>query len=90
MDRSTLVKSFAMTNMLLEADLDQIESKYEIDLGRNVKDASDIESTYYPQFQALLRAEAKKMAEHYEVFYCLEKTIRELLVDVFEASDDKD
>lgn len=30
------------------------------------------------------------MAEHYEVFYCLEKTIRELLVDVFEASGDEE
>lgn len=90
MDRSTAVKSFAMTNMLLEADLDQIESKYEIDLGRNTKAISDIENAYYPQFQASLRAEAKKMSEHYEVFYCLEKTIRELLVDVFEASGDEE
>jgi len=79
-----------MTNMLLEADLDQIESKYEIDLGRDIRATSDIENTYYPQFQASLRAEAKKMAEHYEVFYCLEKTIRELLVDVFEASGDEE
>jgi hypothetical protein len=90
MDRSTAVKSFAMTNMLLEADLDGIESKYEIDLGRNSNVASDIENTYYPQFQASLRAEARRMSEHYEVFYCLEKTIRELLVDVFEASNDED
>lgn len=90
MDRSTAVKSFAMTNMLMEADLDQIESKYDVDLGRNTKTTSDIESAYYPQFQASLRVEAKKMAEHYEVFYCLEKTIRELLVDVFEASGDEE
>lgn len=90
MDRSTAVKSFAMTNMLLEADLDQIESKYEIDLGRSSTTASDIENAYYPQFQASLRAEAKKMAKRYEVFYCLEKTIRELLVDVFEASGDEE
>ncbi|MFT6300778.1 MAG: bisphosphoglycerate-dependent phosphoglycerate mutase [Saprospiraceae bacterium] len=90
MDRSTAVKSFAMTNMLLEADLDDIESKYDINLGRNSNVVSDIEKTYYPQFQASLRVEARKMAEHYEVFYCLEKTIRELLVDVFEASNDED
>ena len=30
------------------------------------------------------------MSQHYEVFYCLEKTIRELIVDVFEASGDQD
>ena len=85
MKRSTAVKSFAMTNMLLESDLDRIEEKYEIDLGRPKKDSSNIEDKYYPQFQATLRAEAKQMSQHYEVFYCLEKTIRELIVDVFEA-----
>jgi len=90
MDRISAIKSFAMTNMLLEADLDEIEKKFEIDLGRTKRVTSKIENAYYPQFQASLRAEAKKMSEHYEVFYCLEKTIRELIVDVFDASGDKD
>ncbi len=90
MNRSSAVKSFGMTNMLLEADLDEIEEKYKIDLGRRKKTSSKIEAAYYPQFQAALRAEAKQMAEHYEIFYCLEKTIRELIVDVFEASGDED
>jgi len=90
MDRISAVKSFAMTNMLLEADLDQIEKDYEIDLGRLQKESSKIEDAYYAQFRLNLRAEAKKMAKHYELFYCLEKTIRELIVDVFELSGDED
>jgi hypothetical protein len=90
MNRAGAVKSFAMTNMLLEADLDKIEEQYEIDLGRNNSSENKIEGTYYPQFSANLRAEAKKMSEHYLIFYCLEKTIRELIIDVFEASGDTD
>lgn len=89
MNRAAAIKSFAMTNMLLEADLDRIEQQFEINLGRKDKSSSEIERTYYPQFQQSLRAEAKKMSEHYEIFYCLEKTIRELIVDVFEASSDE-
>lgn len=88
MNRTSAIKNFAMTNMLLEADLDQVERHYDIDLGRDRNLAAKIENAYYPQFQATLRAEAKKMAAHYEVFYCLEKTIRELIVDVFVASGD--
>tara|TARA_B110000879_G_C11154608_1_gene506248 strand:+ start:1601 stop:2143 length:543 start_codon:yes stop_codon:yes gene_type:complete len=76
--------------MLLEADLDKIEGEYEIDLGRNRKVGSKIEEAYFPQFQASLRAEAKKMSEHYEIFYCLEKSIRQLIVDIFETTDDDD
>jgi hypothetical protein len=88
MSRLDAVKTFAMTNMLLEADLDQIENEYKIDLGRSIKTSSKIEDAYFPQFQASLRAEAKKMSEHYEVFYCLEKSIRQLIVDIFETTGD--
>lgn len=79
-----------MTNMLLEADLDQIETKFQIDLGRKKETSSKIEDRYFPQFDIALRAEAKKMSEHYVIFYCLEKTIRQLITDVFEATSGKD
>jgi hypothetical protein len=88
MDKSTAIKSFAMTNMLLEADLDKIEQKYQIDLGRQSGQTNKIEETYFPQFDASLRAEAKRMARHYVVFYCLEKTIRQLITDVFNSNGD--
>ena len=90
MRRLAAVKSFAMTNMLLEADLDQIEEKFQLDLGRGVRTGSKIEDAYYPQFDSALRAEAKRMSQHYELFYCLEKTIRQLIVDIFEATGDPD
>jgi len=90
MSRESALKSFGMTNMLLEADLDEIEQKYQIDLGRSLGQGSRIEDAYYPQFDASLRAEAKRMAKHYEIFYCLEKSIRQLIVDVFEETGDKE
>ncbi|CAG9931322.1 Swt1 family HEPN domain-containing protein [Candidatus Nitrotoga arctica] len=90
MSRSTAVKAFAMTNMLLEAELDQVEEKFQIDLGRNRNKGNKIEDKYYPQFASSLRAEARKMSQHYEVFYCLEKSIRQLIVDIFEATGNPD
>jgi hypothetical protein len=90
MRHSSIIKAFGMTNMLLEAELSAIEEKYQLDLGRRNEIASKIEDKYYPQFDASLRAEAKKMAQHYEIFYCLEKSIRQMIVDVFEQSGDKD
>jgi hypothetical protein len=90
MNRSGAVRSFAMANMLLEADLDKIEEQYQIDLGRGKASTSKIEGAYFPQFDLALRAEAKRMARHYEIFYCLERSIRQLLTDVFDASNGKD
>lgn len=84
------LKSFGMTNMLMENDLDKIERKYDITLRerpRTTETATDIEETYFPQFAKALREEAAYMAKNYELFYCLEKTIRtqisELLTDQF-------
>lgn len=90
MNRSGAVRSFAMANMLLEADLDKIEEQYQIDLGRAKASTSKIEDAYFPQFDLALRAEAKRMARHYEIFYCLERSIRQLLTDVFDASNEED
>ena len=80
-DPESLVKLFAMGNQLLENDLDAIETKHALDLGRGVRSAPDADQVYYPQFDANVRAEAARMAEHYEIFYCLEKTIRSFVED---------
>ena len=84
--RSNAVKAFSMTNMLLEADLDRIEKEYSIDLGRKAQTEKTIEGSYYSQFDQALRDEARTMSVHYELFYCLERSIRSLIVDVFEAA----
>lgn len=81
-----IVKAFGMTNMLIEADLDQIEERFSIDLGRNrgiLKDQHDSRL----QFDVSVRSEAVEMASHYEIFYCLEKSIRSLITDVLEAAE---
>lgn len=83
------VKAFGMTNMLIESDIDQIESKFSIKL-RN-EDAAEVSQTaikqaYFPQFEESLRSEAATMARSYELFYCLEKTIRKQIVELLEAN----
>jgi hypothetical protein len=65
---------------MLQADLDDIEERFAIDLGRHGPTPSTAtESAAYAQFPGAIRAEAKAMAQHYELFYCLENSIRELV-----------
>lgn len=77
------VRLFTLANSLAENSLDKVESELNIDLGRN-----EIEEVkrkdYYLQFSADFRKEAKEMAEHYEVFYCLERSIRALVVQLMQ------
>jgi hypothetical protein len=83
------VKAFGMTNMLLESELDEIEKEYDIELRGQEREkiSSEIEQAYFPQFSKELREEASRMSRNYELFYCLEKTIRtqisELLEDAY-------
>lgn len=87
------VKAFGMTNLLIESDLDQIESKLSIKLRNADKDESSqnaIERAYFPQFEESLRNEAAAMAKSYELFYCLEKTIRKQISNLLEANKGSD
>lgn len=72
-----------MSNQLLEAELDRVESDHAIDLGRRPT-RDEWEERYFPQFDEAIRAEATQMSSHYRVFYCLERTIRALIADTLQ------
>lgn len=73
------VKLFAMSQQMVEKDLDAVEKAFQLSLGRQSNDASAKDEDYYPQFNEAIRREAASMAEHYEIFYCLEKATRDLI-----------
>jgi hypothetical protein len=79
------LKIFGMNNQFVELDLDRIEQTLKLDLGRK-KNKVIKDNVYYPQFEAEIRNEAKQMSKHYEIFYCLEKSIRELITTSIETS----
>lgn len=81
------VKAFGMTNQMLTEDLNRIANLYAIDLGHISSLNTQAENIYYPQFDAAVRKESAAMAKHYELFYCLEKSIRALVSQQIEASE---
>lgn len=87
------VKAFGMTNMLIESEIDQLESKLSIKLRSDSSKETPqnaIEQAYFPQFQESLRNEAAEMARSYELFYCLEKTIRRQITELLESNRGSD
>jgi hypothetical protein len=53
--------------------------------GRRVDADDDRDEDYYPQFDKVVRKAAADMAAHYELFYCLEVSIRTLVVGKLRA-----
>jgi hypothetical protein len=82
------IKLFAITNQLIEHDLDQVEREHAIDLRRDHKPVAEVDEAYYPQIESAIRAEAAEMAPHYEVFYSLETTIRGMVREQLQTADD--
>jgi hypothetical protein len=81
------LKLFAMTTQLIEHDLDRVEAEHAVDLRRDHRASLESDETYYPQIESEIRAEAARMAPHYEIFYSLETAIRRLLADSLEAAE---
>jgi hypothetical protein len=79
------IKLFGMSHQMLERDLDSLEKKLNLDLGRDREADSSKDQEYYPQVGQAVRQEASAMAKHYEIFYCLEKSIRDLLREKLKA-----
>lgn len=77
------IKLFGMSQIFTERELDKLEEKLEIDLER--KNTDDKDEVYYPQFEVSFRKEAAEMSKHYELFYCLENSIRKLIMEVLES-----
>lgn len=77
------LRSFGMSGYLVTEELRNLEKKFNIEIGhvKLAEDASPID--YYPQFEHEVRSEAAVMSRHFEVFYCLERSIRGLIVETF-------
>ena len=84
------IKLFGMSHQMLQKDLDRVEQTYGLDLQREPSAQSDLDETYYPQVDEVVRKEAAEMAIHYRLFYCLEKSIRQLVKEKLEAEHGSD
>jgi hypothetical protein len=82
-----MIKLFAISNQLIENDLDRIETEYAIDLSRGHDRSIEKDQDYYPQLDRAVRQEAAAMSKHYEVFYSLEKSIRSLIAETLETAE---
>jgi hypothetical protein len=68
-----------MSSYLITDDLRKVEERFNLQLGHIPKSSVEKPAEYYPQFEQEVRSVAAEMARHYELFYCLEQSIRKLI-----------
>jgi hypothetical protein len=77
-----VIRAFGMSGLQMVAELNSIDSRYGISLGHLGDVKKSRKASEYEQFESDLRAQAARMSEFYEVFYCLENSIRRLVKGV--------
>jgi hypothetical protein len=81
------IRSFGMSGLLITDELRSIEGRFNLEIGHGSSSVAKSSDDYYPQFEQSVRAEAALMSRHYELFYCLENSIRKLISETLEDSD---
>jgi hypothetical protein len=80
MNKNQAIRLFGFSNIAIESAIQRLERSHDIDLGhRHRQESEKLSSDYYDQFPELIRNEANSMAKHYQLFYCLENYIRDLI-----------
>jgi len=77
-----LIRAFGMSGLQIFSSMSRIEKQFNINLGHDATAPTGRKVAEYEQFEAALRLEAARMSEFYEIFYCLENSIRKLVADV--------
>lgn len=85
-----LIRAFGMSGLQIVTELHDIEEKQGIDLGMEHKAAKNRKASEYEQFEIELRQQAARMSEFYEVFYCLENSMRKLVKDTMVEAEGAD
>jgi len=81
------LRSFGMSGFMLIEELKRVEHEFNLELGHLTQSPSENPVEYYPQFEQLIRAEAAQMSMHYELFYCLEQSIRKLISETLQEAE---
>jgi hypothetical protein len=83
------IRYFGLNNIAIEHNLRRLQAKLNVDLGKRTRADTAKDERYYPQFAESARREAATMANHYEIFYCLENSMRQLIAQRLEETGPK-
>lgn len=85
-----IIRAFGMSGLQISQDIEDIERKYSLSLGHTENSARMRKAEEFQQFEADIRADATRMSEFYEVFYCLENSIRKLVDEIMSDAEGVD
>lgn len=84
------IRAFGMSGLQIASSMNRIETQFGIELGHVAGATKTRKAAEYEQFELVMRKEAARMSEFYEIFYCLENSIRQLVADILVEAEGSD
>jgi hypothetical protein len=84
------IRAFGMSGLQISSSLSSVEKEFGLELGHDLTAIKNRKTADYNQFEAELRKEAARMSEFYEIFYCLENSIRKLIGEILAEAEGSD
>ncbi len=81
------IRAFGMTGFQIRDDISKIERADSIRLIPRPRAEKVRKLEGYDQFEGSIRRDAAMMSEYYEIFYCLEVSIRQLVENILEEAE---
>lgn len=81
------IRAFGMTGFQMRDDISKIERADSIRLISRPRAEKVRKLEGYDQFEGSIRRDAAMMSEYYEIFYCLEVSIRQLVENILEEAE---
>lgn len=73
------LRAFMMSGAQITSELQQISIKHGVNISKSNSNLRTRKHEDYANFEKLIRKNAIQMSEYYEIFYCLETSIRNLI-----------
>lgn len=85
-----LIRAFGMSGAQISTEIENLEHRFDIELSSSARKRKARRLENYEQFDADIRQQALEISEFYEIFYCLENSIRSLIADILKESEGAD
>lgn len=86
----THIRAFGMSGAQIASEIAQLERKFDINLSSKRSTEKIRKHNDYQNFEASVRQDAAWMSEYYEIFYCLEVSIRKLIFSTLTEAEGLD
>ncbi len=82
-----LLRAFGVSGVQAVSEVEEVEETFDVEVLPRKRSEKKRKLAGYDQFEAEVRHQSSEMSQYYEIFYCLEVSIRQLVENTLSESE---